>query len=300
MKKLTTEEFVQKAKQRHGEKYDYSLVVYEKGKIPVRIICDLHGEFVQGPNDHLSGKGCSKCGSTKSISDRTKNVSSFVQEARSIHGNLYDYSKVEYKTNKTLVVISCPVHGDFYQRPLNHIKDKQGCPKCGKNKAVKQLVKPLEQFVAEATAVHSGRYSYEHVVYKTTHTPVLITCPIQGVFLQAPDSHLHGRGCSACAKSGFDMSKPGLLYYLKVTADDGTTLYKIGITNLTVAQRFLATDLAKIKVIALVEYVIGRDAYNEEQKILAQYKEYKYQGPKVLSSGNTELFIKDILEKDNG
>ena len=97
---------------------------------------------------------------------------------------------------------------------------------------------------------------------------------------------------------GFNYNKPAILYYLKVTGDNGEVAYKIGITNRTVQQRFCADDLSKIEVITTTEYKIGRNAHKEEQRILNEFKEFKWNGEKLLKSGNTELFDRDVLGLD--
>ena len=124
-KKLTTEEFIEKACKIHGNKYDYSKVKYVNSETKVCIICPKHGEFYQTPHSHLTGEGCPKC--CKTLKTTTKE---FIKKAREIHGDKYDYSKVEYKNNKTPVCIICPEHGEFWQAPNNHLSQKQGCPKC--------------------------------------------------------------------------------------------------------------------------------------------------------------------------
>lgn len=80
------------------------------------------------PCKHLESKyGCPKC----AIRKRTKNLDKFIEDAQKVHGNKYDYSKVNYVNSNTKVTITCPIHGDFEQLPLNHLKG-QGCPKCSK------------------------------------------------------------------------------------------------------------------------------------------------------------------------
>ena len=125
MAKLTTEEFIAKAKAVHGDRYDYSKVEYVDSKSEVCIICREHGEFWQKPKNHLSGYGCSICSGRKKM--RTFD---FVKRAQNVHGNKYDYSKVDYKGNAEKVCIVCPDHGEFWQRAGNHLKGV-GCPKCG-------------------------------------------------------------------------------------------------------------------------------------------------------------------------
>ena len=125
MTKLTTEEFIAKAKAVHGDRYDYSRVDYTGNKAKVCIICRIHGEFWQEARMHLSGCGCPICSGRKKM--RTID---FVKRAQTVHGNKYDYSKAEYKGNTEKVCVICPEHGEFWQHAGNHMKGV-GCPKCG-------------------------------------------------------------------------------------------------------------------------------------------------------------------------
>ena len=105
---MTTEDFISKAIAVHGEKYDYSKVEYVNALTKVTIICPIHGAFEQKPANHLRGHGCPYCGgSAKHTTEQ------FIESARKIHGNKYDYSQVEYVTNRTPVKIICPIHGVF-------------------------------------------------------------------------------------------------------------------------------------------------------------------------------------------
>ena len=91
----------------HGDKYDYSKVDYRGCKSSIKIICPIHGEFEQIATSHLSGRGCRICGF------RNKDTNYFIQEAKKVHGDKYDYSKVDYKESKQEVIIICPEHGEF-------------------------------------------------------------------------------------------------------------------------------------------------------------------------------------------
>lgn len=128
MKRLTTEDFIKKAKAIHGDKYDYSKTVYVNQKTDVIITCPLHGDFKQRPNNHYMGAGCPVCSGNKK-----PDTDSFIEKAKAIHGDKYDYSRVVYKNNKTPVEIICPIHGVFKQTPDKHLSG-QGCPMCAGEK----------------------------------------------------------------------------------------------------------------------------------------------------------------------
>lgn len=191
-KKLSQEQFINRAKEIHGNKYDYSKVNYIGSENKVCIICPEHGEFWQTPHEHLRGGNCPKCGSRAKL-----NNISFIQKAKKIHGNKYDYSKVNYVNSLTPVCITCPEHGDFKQRPSAHLLGN-GCPKCGAiSKGYKRrLTKDL--FINKARQVHGNKYNYDKVIYVNSTTPVTIICPLHGEFSQTPHKHLIGHGCHIC------------------------------------------------------------------------------------------------------
>ena len=82
------------------------------------------------------------------------------------------------------------------------------------------------------------------------------------------------------------------MYYIKVKHNN-KIYYKIGITNKTVEERF-GTDMQYIQILHQTHYIIGKEAFDEEQRVLKEYKQYQYTGPDILKSGNTELFNIDI------
>ena len=125
---LTNDEFIKKAKQTHGDKYDYSKVEYINTRTKVCIICPEHGEFWQIPNIHIRGSECPKC-----VNQYHQTTEEFIEKAKKIHGNKYDYSKVNYKSKQKSIIISCPIHGEFSQLPQNHLRGS-GCPKCAVKK----------------------------------------------------------------------------------------------------------------------------------------------------------------------
>ena len=128
-KRLTKEEFISKARKVHGNQYDYSKVDYISSHTKVCIICPIHGEFMQTPNDHLNKRGCRQCGIIKTHNEQRKNIESFILEANRVHNYKYDYSLVDYKSAKEKVKIICPTHGVFLQSPDSHLRE-HGCPQC--------------------------------------------------------------------------------------------------------------------------------------------------------------------------
>ena len=193
MKRLTTEQFIEKAKLVHGDRYNYTLVEYKNTATKVKIICSVHGIFEQRPNDHLNGKGCPECSKEASAKKRQKATEQFIEKAKKIHCDKYDYSLVNYQGNKIKVKIICPVHGIFEQKPNDHLNGK-GCKFCAGN-----TIKATEQFIKEAKRIHGDKYNYNIAKYVNDRTKLKIICPVHGEFEQSPNNHLSGKGCRFCA-----------------------------------------------------------------------------------------------------
>ena len=133
------EQFIQDAIKIHGDVYDYSKVDYINSGTRICIICKKHGLFYQLPTNHLSGNGCPICAHEKSHENQKKSREQFIQDAIKIHGDVYDYSKVEYINALTKVRIICLKHGEFLQSPNHHVNDKSNCPKCSHNSGYSQI-----------------------------------------------------------------------------------------------------------------------------------------------------------------
>lgn len=260
--------FIDKATKIHNNRYDYSKVNYVDAKTKVCIICPKHGEFWQTPDAHLRGQECPLCSHRSFKYEKDE----FIEKAKEIHDNKYDYSKVEYVNAKTKVCIICPEHGKFWQTPSAHLKG-HGCKKCGikiiwekigrktKDEFIKELeekfgkiykydlvkwvnchtkikliygdkiieqtptkflaaknpityerVRNTEDFIKKAKQIHGNRYDYSKTIYKGQNIPVTIICPEHGEFTIKPCYHLDGNGCRLCRISNLEMR---VMQYLK-------------------------------------------------------------------------------------
>lgn len=131
--KLTTATFIERAKQKHGNKYDYSKSKYISSVKKIEIICKRHGPFFQLPSQHITvGQGCYHCGRDSIAAHRQRDTKDFIAHATKKHGHRYDYSKVEYKESLVKVKIKCRLHGIFLQSPASHLQG-HGCPSCRTN-----------------------------------------------------------------------------------------------------------------------------------------------------------------------
>lgn len=199
-KKYSTNDFILKAKEKHGNKYDYSLVDYKNSKLNVKIICPEHGIFFQEPNAHLFGSECPKCQSIKNAKIKQSNTINFINKATKIHKGKYDYSLVNYTKSSNKIKIICPEHGIFEQTPNNHLSGK-GCPDCAKLSRAKKKSVGTKNFIKRATKIHNNKFDYSLVDYENSLGKVKIICPIHGIFEQNPGNHLIGTSCPKCSKN---------------------------------------------------------------------------------------------------
>ena len=231
--KLTTEQFITKAKTIHGDRYDYSLVEYQNNAPKIKIICNKHGSFEQEPRSHLSAQGCKVC-ANEALSTIAK--SEFTTKASHIHNNKYDYSLVEYQNNATKVTITCKSHGSFEQTPGNHLKGK-GCAVCA--------------------SLESG---FTRTNFK-----------------------------AKCEKNNNGL---GILYVLECF-NDNERFYKIGITSNSIKRRY-HSKASMPYLYSVVKEIIGDpiEIYDLETKLHQLNKENKYV-PSVSFAGHaTECFSK--------
>lgn len=181
--------------------YDFSKAKYEDCNTKIKVIChekdvfgNEHGEFEITPNSLYKGIRCPKCNP-----NCLKTVDKFIFDAIKVHGNKYDYSKVEYIDAHTKVCIICSEHGEFWQTPGNHLNG-QGCSKCGHD-SKKNRNQRFENFLKKAKKVHGSKYEYSKVEYINNNIPICIICPEHGEFWQVPSYHTSGNGCPKCKMS---------------------------------------------------------------------------------------------------
>lgn len=129
---------------------------------------------------------------------KKKTTAEFIADAKKIHGDKYDYSKVVYRGVYEPVIIGCPIHGDFTKRPYDHLTLKQGCKQCSIEQQANRQRKGVDYFLENAKKTHGDKYDYSKMEYVDLSTPILIGCPDHGYFWQKPHIHLKGTGCPTC------------------------------------------------------------------------------------------------------
>lgn len=194
----STEEWIEKAKTKHGnDKFDYSEVEYKNAYTEISIGCITCGKkFKQTPTSHLgSDIGCDWC--------RKKHIytsEEYIEEAKKIHGDTFDYSKVDYKSATEPIIIICRIHGEFLQTPSDHKNQGSGCKKCS------NVYSPsTEEWTKWAIGIWGDKYDYSKVDYKYASEKVIIICKKHGEFECTPNNHIHATnptGCPSCVRKG--------------------------------------------------------------------------------------------------
>lgn len=229
---MTEENFLQRCYEKYGEAFDLSLVRYNHPKDKIKVICNHCGTtFEMRANNFLykkSSECCPNCQYEKMGRKFAFSKDDFLKKAKATHGDFYSYDKVVYRNMQTKIIVTCPIHGDFYIWPQLHIRG-YGCPLCmvkakidnnsffederkiekTSNKVerialIKEKRRKLNElrFLSKAKELHKNMgYDYSRVKYVNAKTAVEIICPVHGSFWQKPTIHLLGCGCQTCKRS---------------------------------------------------------------------------------------------------
>jgi hypothetical protein len=197
------ENFINKAKNKFGSKYDYTNINYVDSTTNIKIKCNTHDEFFnQRPAEHLRGKiGCNLCTKNPKV-----DTEYFIKKAKLIHGDKYDYSETSYINSNTKVKIICPTHGTFEQFPNNHYR--QNCPECYNRNLTSNM------FIDKSNNIHKNKYDYSSIEYVSSKNKIKITCKEHGEFEQKPNDHISGKGCPKCGHK-YNQMEDELKEYIK-------------------------------------------------------------------------------------
>lgn len=199
------EYYINKAKEIHGDKYDYSKIIFKNVSSKVEIICPKHGSFWQPFISHLEGKGCRRCGYIRKNEYSISSNEEFIKESSSLHNNKYDYSKVNYINNMRVVEIICPKHGSFWQKPYYHLYLGRGCRKCSQTKnACRRTITGI-RFKNEAKEIHGDKYDYSLIKDDDNQADLkefpIICKKCKTLFKQKYAAHIIAKhNCPNCAK----------------------------------------------------------------------------------------------------
>lgn len=192
--------FLSKARIVHGDRYDYSMVVFVDRLTKVNILCKEHGVFQQSPAGHCKGAGCSECWKNKrreSNKSRSKTTEQFIKEAKEIHGDFYDYSLTEYISFHKPLKILCNIHGIFEQTPASHLYGS-GCPECGIISSATTRRMTNEDFINRVSEIYPD-YDFSSSQYSTGSDCIVdFICPVHGLVSNKTQNILYGEAKTPC------------------------------------------------------------------------------------------------------
>ena len=249
---------------------------YETSDKKLEVTCDKGHNILLRWADWQKGIRCAVCHgryiSTEDVSKAFENV---------------DYTLLsEYKRSDLPLNFICD-KGHHHSITWDCFKQGQRCAVCaGKMRKTQNEV--------ESAFSEIGYTLLSQYINDKTHLEFICS---NGHRHSIPWSNFNqGQRCAYCAERGFDMNKPGILYYLRFDIDS-VPYYKVGITNRTVKERY-RMETNPYVILKETRYLKGFLAKEEESLLLKTYSEWRYKGPKLLRNGNTELFTKDILGLD--
>lgn len=276
-KRKTRGECIQDFVKKYRDRYIYDEVDYVNNKTKVCIICRKHGRFWIRPNNHLSGQGCPRCKEEKERELFSMTFKTFQNKASRIHTSKYEYVKESFKGYKSPMMLICPIHGEFWQSPRDHLCGC-GCQKCGREKvgSAKRLDKKV--FIERATKVHNGKFLYSNVNLNKSTDKVCIICPVHGEFWQEANSHLQGIGCPICRQSKLESE-------IRNTLEDN---------NIQFVQQFKSEFLGKLSLdFYLPKYKIGIECQGTQHF----YENHFFEPLRIVKERDERKFL---LCKENG
>ena len=250
-KKISTEALIERFRNVFGGEYDYSKVEFVDWNTKICIVCPIHGDFWTLPSNHLHRSGCPMCKGRKVRERNSLTQDEFVERSRKLHNDKYDYSKVNYVNNATKVCIICPIHGEFWQRPMKHLKGN-GCIYCRNEMVGIRHGFTTEQFIRRAEKIHGkGTFDYSLVEYVNTHVPVKIKCQKGHVFEQKPCDHIHGSRCPICHES---RGERYIVEYLERNDIEFQREYKIWPQQVLFGRKYFRADFYLPKRNTIIEF----------------------------------------------
>ena len=195
---ISKEEFIKRAQEKHGNKYNYKNTLHTHDKTKIVIFCNTcQKEFMQYPFSYLNGNGCKQC----FINDMKITKEVFIQRCYKKYLNKFDYSKVNYLDFNEEIIIICPDHGEFLKTPSNFLNF--GCILCNGYQIIDNKEKILEnkkKFILKAIKKYGDYNDYSEIDYQNSITKIKIICRIHGLYFQTPNIHL-SKGCIKCNKN---------------------------------------------------------------------------------------------------
>jgi very-short-patch-repair endonuclease len=225
-KRLTTEEFINRSKTKFGDKFVYTDTRYVTQLMKVDLSCRVHGKFKILPSNHLKGAGCPKCSRTLNGFNHRITTEDYIKVCRVIHNNFYDYSKTVFTGSFQNIIVTCPVHGDFYIQANRHKNTACGCQKCGLEKRTRT---PISVFFKKISKKKNySNYDFSKISqFKNKFDSVIAICNTHGEYRTKP-AYIENSIFFGCRKCKIDDSKHDTTTFIErsTKAHNGFYSYK--------------------------------------------------------------------------
>jgi len=292
-KKLTHEEFLEKLKEKneHYRNGEFEVISEYRNISEPLFLKNKYAICRLSPIRLYEGNNIS----IKSAMDKNVYI---IAQFKEIHGDMYDYSKFEYKGYNSKSIIVCEHHGEFLSTSYAHLHNKSGCSKCSNIQSALIRTKTTEQFIKDSISIHGDRYNYNLVNYVNAHKKVEIICKIHGAFQQKPNAHLSGKnGCMRCNEwKDFKIkwlntkNNYGILYICKFF-NDFESFIKIGITTTSIKKRYSGKKYNSLgyEIIEEIKIQDKNTIWLLEEQLKSILKDKKYT-PLIKFEGYSECY----------
>ena len=268
---------------------------YNKAKDKLVVVCQCGHRWLAQAWTLMHSNGCPIC-SRKRASDQCRLTHAEV--VARISDNFADKITVlgQYRSSAAHLPVRCQC-GHQWAPKARTLLGGGGCTRCAAVERGEKRALTQDEFITRITSNFAGKITVLGQ-YKNAFIRIAVSCQCGHRWSPLAMSLLASHGCANCAESGFQPNKPAITYYARFDFSFGS-FYKIGVTNDTVAKRFLAH---KVKPVPIEKwsFKIGAKARAMEQTILREYAQYRYRGPDIMPDGNDELFTCDVLGLDRG
>lgn len=294
-----TSNYLQKAKDKYGDFYNYDEVVYVNARTKITIICPKHGKYEQLPLNHLR-QNCPKCAIEKESQRKSNSFNEFKKHLTPYHLAKYNYSKMQTYSFNSMETFVCPIHGDFKQKVKNHIASK-GCYLCGRDSYVANKSLTLGENLNSINLPKNISVLTPLSIKVFGESAISLNCLFHGNYTQKLTQIRRSCTCPTCSKTGFSRRKfvkmcerknrDKVIFYKINIFNSEENFMKIGITSIGIKYRFknLFRYGYKYKIIDVIKGTPLKIWNLENNYKKSIPKENRYI-PKVLFPGYTECF----------
>lgn len=214
MAKLTQEDFIQRCREKHNSKYDYTKTIYTTTRHKVIVTCPMHGDFTVLADNHLRTSGCCKCGRLRGAVHTIKYQEFLNRVSDEFKSNL-EFTESDYVNSREPIKVLCKKHNfEFKQRPYDIYNNRHRCKYCRSERSSKAIKSCTEDFISKCLSIYGDKFTYDKVQYNLNKETVVVTCKQHGDFCKTPKELIQGAHCKECMKLDV-LSRSGEFFYEK-------------------------------------------------------------------------------------